>query len=97
MKEIDMDGTELSRRFPERRDLIAREQLPARVRAEFQELPSMRLTRGQAQRLFGLRSDICERVLAALVKNRTLCLDHEDRYRMHDDDAWRKTVQVRAS
>lgn len=92
-----MDGTNPSRRYPERRDHASREQLLARVRAEFEELPSLRLTRGQAQRLFGLRADICDRVLATLVKNQTLCLDHEQRYRMHDDDAWKRNVQVRAS
>lgn len=90
-----MDRIESSRTRPERRDRVSREQLLARVRAEFEELPSLRLTRGQAQRLFGLRADVCERVLAALIRDRTLCLDHEDRYRMHDDDAWRR--QVRAS
>jgi len=92
-----MDRTDSSRRFPERRNHASREQLLARVRAEFQELPSLRLTRGQAQRLFGLRADICDRVLATLVGNQTLCRDYEDRYRMHDDDAWRRNVQVRAS
>ena len=92
-----MDRTDPSRRFTERRNDASREQLLARVRAEFQELPSLRLTRGQAQRLFGLRADICDRVLATLVNNQTLCRDHEDRYRMHDDDAWRKTAQTRAS
>jgi hypothetical protein len=96
-KETDMDAINPSRGFPERRDFALREQLIGRVRAEFEELPSLRLTRGQAQRLFGLRADICERVLATLVQNQTLCLDHEDRYRMHDDDAWRRHVQVRAS
>lgn len=90
-----MDGTEPSHK-PERRDFASRDQLLGRIRAEFEELPSLRLTRGQARRLFGLRADVCERVLATLVNNQTLCLDHEDRYRMHDDDAWRH-IQVRAS
>ena len=92
-----MNATELLRGFPERRDFASREQLLGRIRAEFEELPSLRLTRGQAQRLFGLRADICERVLAALLKNQTLCVDHEDRYRMHDDDAWQRHIHVRAS
>ena len=92
-----MDGIEPSHRSSERREPASRDELLARVRAEFEELPSLRLTRGQAQRLFGLRADICDRVLATLVKNQTLCLDHENRYRMHDDDAWRRNVHVRAS
>ena len=92
-----MNAMDASHRLPERRDHASRAQLLARVCAEFEELPSLRLTRGQAQRLFGLRADVCDRVLATLVKNHTLCLDHEDRYRMHDDDAWRRNVHVRAS
>ena len=84
-----MKATDPSGRIPERRDRASREQLLRRVRAEFEEMPSLRLTRGQAQRLFGMRADVCERVLAALVRERTLCLDHDERYRMYDDDAWR--------
>jgi hypothetical protein len=73
------------REIPDRRDNSSREQLMRRVRAEFAELPCLRLTRAQAQRLFGLRADICERVLAALVAERTIHLDIDDRYRMSDD------------
>lgn len=83
-----MNATESQRSKRDRRDTISREQLLCRVRAEFEEMPSLRLTRGQAQRLFGMRADICERVLAALVRERTLCLDQDDRYRKYDDDAW---------
>ena len=92
-----MDRIEPWRGLVDRRDHVSRIQLLSRVRAEFEELPSLRLTQGQAQRLFGLRADICERVLASLVAAGTLCCDHEDRYRMHDDDAWRRNVNVRAS
>jgi hypothetical protein len=93
-KELDMDGTPASPRQPDRRDHVSRAQLLARIRAEFEELPSLRLTRGQAQRLFGLRPDICERVLAALVSDGSLCCDHEGRYRKHDDDAWRRSMRA---
>ena len=37
-----------------------------RIRAEFLEMPGLRLTSAQAQRLWGLDSDVCEIVLAAL-------------------------------
>ena len=84
-----MDANDL-RLIPDRRDTASRKQLLSRVRAEFEEMPCLRLTRGQAQRLFGLRIDVCERVLATLVKDRTLVCDTDGRYRMHDDDAWRR-------
>ena len=75
--------------MPERRDIASRHQLLHRVRAEFAEMPCLRLTRGQVQRLFGLRGDICERVLSALIAESTLYRDAEGRYRMKDDNAWR--------
>jgi hypothetical protein len=73
------------REIPDRRDTPSREQLLRRVRAEFAELPCLRLTRAQAQRLFGLRPDICDRVLATLVAEHTIHLDIDERYRMPDD------------
>jgi hypothetical protein len=68
------------RRRVDRRDTAARERLLGRVRAEFAEMPCLRLTRAQAQRLFGLRADICERVLAELERERVVVRDREDRY-----------------
>jgi hypothetical protein len=52
------------RRNPEWRLTLLR-----RVREEFMEMPGMHLTLGQAQRLFGLRTDICQRILQALVQD----------------------------
>jgi hypothetical protein len=80
--------------MPDRRDVASRRQLLSRVRAEFEEMPCLRLTRSQAQRLFGLRTDICERVLAALIADRTLCRDTDGRYRMLDDNVWMRTDGV---
>jgi hypothetical protein len=37
------------------------------VAGEFADMPHLRLTRAQARRLFDLRDDICDRVLATLV------------------------------
>ena len=39
----------------------------ARIKAEYLEMPGLRLTPAQAQRLWGLDSCTCEGVLAALV------------------------------
>ena len=52
------------RRNPEWRRMLVR-----RVRGEFLDMPGMRLTLVQAQRLFGLRVDICERILSELVRD----------------------------
>ena len=84
-KDVGMDGTEYLRVRPDRRDTASRDQLLRRVRAEFEEMPCLRLTHAQAQRLFGLRLDICDRVLAALVQDRTIYRDSDDRYRKPDD------------
>ena len=47
----------------DRRDAERRAGLLDRVRGEFSEMPCMRLTRDEAARLFGLRPDVCARVL----------------------------------
>jgi hypothetical protein len=80
-----MDGTDHVRPQPDRRDHAARAQLLQRIRSEFAEMPCLRLTRAQAQRLFGLRPDICERILGSLVAERMIFVDSEQQYRAHDD------------
>ena len=53
-------------RVPERRDPQSRERLRLRVRSEFDEMPELILTPAAAARLFGIREDICIRVLNEL-------------------------------
>jgi hypothetical protein len=65
---------------PDRREPEGRAQLLWRVRAEFEEMPCLRLTQPQAQRLFGLREDICRRVLASLIQEGKVQQDDEGRY-----------------
>lgn len=65
---------------PDRRDHVRRAQLLRRVRAEFEEMPCLRLTAGQAQRLFGLRPDVCIRVLTALSVEGVLWQASDGRY-----------------
>ena len=48
------------------------EQLAVRVSAEFQEMPGMRLTMPQAQRLWCLDGDTCAEVVALLVARSVL-------------------------
>jgi hypothetical protein len=49
-----------------------------RVRAEFRELPGLRVTRAQAARLWTLDSAVCTHVLSLLVDERFLvCADND--------------------
>ena len=38
-----------------------------RIKSEFVEMPGLRLTTAQAQRLWGLESEFCDAILSALV------------------------------
>lgn len=44
-----------------------------RIQGEFLELPELRLTRAQAQRLWHLDQTLCEALLAAMVDAHFLC------------------------
>jgi len=44
------------------------EAMVRRVRAEFLEMPGLKLTFAQAMRLWGLNEDDCRRVLEALIR-----------------------------
>ena len=52
----------------ERRNIVTRQRLVDRVRAEFTEMPGLSLTLPQARRLFGLPQDACARILASLAR-----------------------------
>jgi hypothetical protein len=54
--------------------------LLSRLRAEFVEMPGLRLTPEQVQRLCGIEHTICRFVLASLVDERFLCLKPDGRY-----------------
>ncbi len=43
-----------------------------RIQGEFIEMPGLRLTAAQAQRLWGLERDVCDALLGALVDERFL-------------------------
>jgi hypothetical protein len=75
--------------FRDRRSSDTRTQLLGRIRAEFREMPCLRLTRRQAQRLFGMRADICDRVFATLVGEGFLTCGADARYGLPADLAWR--------
>jgi hypothetical protein len=62
-------------------------ELLERVWGEFHEMPCLRLTAAQAQRLFGLSADVCERILAGLVADGRLACENQ-RYRLNDARCW---------
>jgi hypothetical protein len=70
---------------PDRRNNVSRDRLLNRIRSEFREMPCLRLTFGQAQRLFGMRPDVCERVLAGLVREGMLTRGPDARYGVRAD------------
>ena len=41
----------------------------SRVRAEFNEMPDLRLTLPQAQRLWGVEAEVCEQVVDTLIQD----------------------------
>jgi hypothetical protein len=83
-----MDSTTNPPTIPNRRHSASRAQLLHRIRAEFREMPGLRLTCGQAQRLFGMRPDVCERVFATLVGEGTLTCSPNARYGVRVDVVW---------
>ena len=51
-----------------------------RLRAEFLEMPGLRLTRDQVHRFCGIDTPACSEVLDALVHEHFLCLKPDGRY-----------------
>jgi hypothetical protein len=66
----------MSRELPE----PPRERLFRRVWSEFSEMPGLRLTRPQAQRLWGLDEETCAQILDVLVRAGFLCLTAPETY-----------------
>ena len=67
----------------DRRNRSSRDQLVHRIRGEFTEMPCLRVTPNQAQRLFGLQRDVCTRILEALREDAVLCRGNEGRYALN--------------
>ena len=57
-------------------------QLLHRIRAEYREMPDLRLSTPQAQRLFGLDSETWAAVHAALIEARFLSYTHDGLFAM---------------
>jgi hypothetical protein len=56
------------------------DQVLQRLRAEYREMPGMRLKLEQVQRLFGLDQRVCKRALEALVEAKFLRLGSDGTY-----------------
>jgi len=54
--------------------------LVTRIRGEYLEMPGLRLTFEQAQRLFGVERMLCKTVLHALVEAKFLCVTPNGAY-----------------
>jgi hypothetical protein len=51
-----------------------------RIQGEYAEMPGLRLTPAQAQRLWGLERDVCDALLGALVDAKFLALTRDGAY-----------------
>jgi len=66
------------------------EPIVERLRAEFLEMPGLRLTAQQVHRLCGVDQDACRAVLDVLVREKFLCAKPDGTYaRLTDGGTWR--------
>lgn len=56
------------------------QQVLNRIRAEFEEMPDMKLTVEQIERLCGVNRSLCETALESLVQAHFLCVTSDRRY-----------------
>ena len=71
---------------------LSEDDLLRRIRSEFLEMPGLRLTRVQAQRLWTLDEQTCTRLLGALVEAKFLQKNSADQYGRFSDstvERWR--------
>ena len=60
--------------------------LEHRIRAEYTESPGLKLTRRQAQRLWGMDRETCDHVLSGMVKSHFLRRRDDDTFVRLDND-----------
>ena len=71
----------------ERRDAAARHALLCRIHGEFEEMPGLSLTPGQAARLFGLSPDIASRILDRLTDARVLRQSRDGQFALRVEES----------
>jgi len=57
--------------------IVSRDQILKRICGEFLEMPGLRLTLPQAQRLWGLDASTCTQLLQSLIDQQFLCRKHD--------------------
>ena len=67
---------------------MAHENLLNRIRAEYLEMPGLRLKQEQVQRLCGVDPIVCGGLLDALVEMRFLCVKANGTYARFSDDLY---------
>jgi hypothetical protein len=67
--------------------VMSHDTLVKRIRAEFLEMPGLRLTLEQAQRLCGVEEELCQQVLDTLVDTKFLCVKPNGSYARLSDGA----------
>ena len=67
--------------------LVGRDQILRRIRGEYLEMPGLRLTRAQAQRLWGLDAQTCGQLLELLTEERFLDRRADGTYTRFTDGA----------
>jgi hypothetical protein len=71
--------------------------LISRIRAEFLEMPGMRLTIRQVQRLCGIESTLCQTVLDSLVEEKFLSVKPDGSYGRLTEEDLSRPRQVKAT
>jgi hypothetical protein len=83
----------MSSRATEPADTPGYRQALHRIRAEYLEMPGMRLTPEQVRRLSGVEASICDQVLEELVRAKFLRLGADGTFvRTSDDGPWQSPV-----
>ena len=67
--------------------VISRNQMVRRIRGEYLEMPGLRLTRAQAQRLWGLDEQTCAQLLDRLTEDKFLVRRDDGTYARLTDGA----------
>jgi len=64
---------------------VALEETKTLIQMEYHELPALSLTFWQAQRLWNLSEELCERALQSLVREKFLIMTSSGRFIRHHD------------
>ena len=73
------------------------QRLVERIRGEYLEMPGMKLTGAQVQRLCGIEEPLCTRVLDSLVKAKFLCLKPDGTYMRLTDGGLSQLRPIKAA